>query len=73
MTKHQAIWYDHDGYIANQQYGNNVIYETVHVHGDTLDALSTLIPTGQNNLPEGWPIYEIAGAVATIAINPNLQ
>lgn len=70
MNRHQAIWYDHDGYIANDQYGNHVVYDIVTVDGATVDMLGTLTPTGATNLPEGWPIYDIAESVASVAINP---
>ncbi len=73
MSKHQAIWYDHDGYITNQQYGNNVVYETVTLDGNILDDMAILVPTGETNQPEGWPIYNIKDCVPTIAINPNAK
>jgi hypothetical protein len=73
MTTHQAIWYDHDGYILNQQAGSATIYEQVTLNGDTINNETTITPTGQNNLPEGWPIYRLKHSTATIAINPQSQ
>ena len=71
MTEHQAIWFDHDGYIINRQAGNLVIYDRVAVEDNVINMRDFIEPTGEYNLPEGWPIYRLKQSIATIAINPE--